>query len=212
MKEVTGENPQLRVLDLNADTGRLAFELAQHYTDVTALDFTARMIRMAIQLQEQGFMRYVTKDEGELLLYRDVVLADYGLGKGRDNILFMQADAMNLKPNYTGYDVIVVPNLLEELSNPKLFLENIHERLNEHGWFIITSTYDWDETRTRRENWPGGFKQDGEPVTSLDGIKTILNEHFTLENEPIDLTLSLRKSSRITENRISQITVWKKRG
>ena len=212
VKEVTGENPQLRVLDLNADTGRLAFELAQHYTDVTALDFTARMIRMAIQLQEQGFMRYVTKDEGELLLYRDVVLADFGLEKGRDNILFMQADAMNLKPNYTGYDVIVVPNLLEELSNPKLFLENIHERLNEHGWFIITSTYDWDETRTRRENWPGGFKQDGEPVTSLDGIKTILNEHFTLENDPIDLTLSLRKSSRITENRISQITVWKKRG
>ena len=212
VKEVTGENPQLRVLDLNADTGRLAFELAQHYTDVTALDFTARMIRMAIQLQEQGFMRYVTKDEGELLLYRDVVLADFGLEKGRDNILFMQADAMNLKPNYTGYDVIVVPNLLEELSNPVLFLSNIHERLNEHGWLIITSTYDWDETRTRRENWPGGFKQDGEPVTSLDGIKTILNEHFTLENEPIDLTLSLRKSSRITENRISQITVWKKRG
>ena len=211
VKNVAGENPQLRVLDLNADTGRLAFELAQHYADVTALDFTARMIRMAIQLQEQGFMRYVTKDEGELLLYRDVVLSDFGLEKSRENILFMQADAMNLKPIYTGYDVVVVPNLLEELSNPKLFLENISERLNKNGWLIIASTYAWDEAKTRREYWPGGFKQDGEPVTSLDGIKAILDEHFTLENEPIDLTLSLRKSSRITENRISQISVWKKR-
>ena len=186
VKEVAGERADLRVLDLNADTGRLAFELAQSYNDVTALDFTARMIRMPIKLQEKSFMRYVMKDEGELLLYRDVVLSDFGLEKGRENILFMQADAMNLKPIYTGYDVIVVPNLLEELNNPLLFLSKIHERLNENGWLIITSTYEWDETRTRRENWPGGFKQDGEPVTSLDGIKKILNMEFELTGEPVE--------------------------
>lgn len=40
VKEVAGERADLRVLDLNADTGRLAFELAQSYNDVTALDFT----------------------------------------------------------------------------------------------------------------------------------------------------------------------------
>ena len=211
VKEVAGANNQLRVLDLNADTGRLAFELAQYYSDVTALDFTARMIRMSIQLQEQGFMRYVMKDEGELLLYRDVVLSEYNLDKGRENILFMQADAMNLKPMYSGYDVIVITNLLEELSNPKLFLEKISERLNNKAWLIIASTYAWDEARTNRENWPGGFKRDGEPVTSLDGIKEILNKEFELQGEPIDLNLSQKKSSRITLHRLSQVSVWKKR-
>ena len=211
VKDVAGENNQLRVLDLNADTGRLAFELAQYYSDVTALDFTARMIRMPIQLQEQGFMRYVMKDEGELLLYRDVVLSDYKLDKDRENILFMQADAMNLKPVYSGYDVIVIPNLLEELSNPKLFLEKISERLNENGWLIIASTYAWDEARTNRENWPGGFKRDGEPVTSLDGIKEILNDEFELQGDPIDLNLSQKKSSRVTLHKLSQVSVWKKR-
>ncbi|MBP1663858.1 MAG: 5-histidylcysteine sulfoxide synthase [Bacteroidetes bacterium] len=211
VKEVAGERADLRVLDLNADTGRLAFELAQCYTDVTALDFTARMIRMPIQLQEKGFMRYVMKEEGELLLYRDVVLADFGLEKGRKNILFMQADAMNLKPIYTGYDVIVVSNLLEELSNPLLFLSKIHERLNEHGWLIITSTYDWDETRTRRENWPGGFKQDGEPVTSHDGIKEILSKEFVLTGEPVELSLVQKLSGRMSVLKLSQLTVWKKR-
>ena len=211
VKEVAGERADLRVLDLNADTGRLAFELAQSYNDVTALDFTARMIRMPIQLQEKSFMRYVMKDEGELLLYRDVVLSDFGLEKGRENILFMQADAMNLKPIYTGYDVIVVPNLLEELNNPLLFLSKIHERLNENGWLIITSTYEWDETRTRRENWPGGFKQDGEPVTSLDGIKKILNMEFELTGEPVELNLVQKLSGRMSVLKLSQLTVWKKR-
>ena len=211
VKEVAGERADLRVLDLNADTGRLAFELAQSYNDVTALDFTARMIRMPIQLQEKSFMRYVMKDEGELLLYRDVVLSDFGLEKGRGNILFMQADAMNLKPIYTGYDVIVVPNLLEELNNPLLFLSKIHERLNENGWLIITSTYEWDETRTRRENWPGGFKQDGEPVTSLDGIKKILNMEFELTGEPVELNLVQKLSGRMSVLKLSQLTVWKKR-
>lgn len=38
------------VLDLNADTGRLAFELAPHFDHITAIDFSARFIRMPIQL------------------------------------------------------------------------------------------------------------------------------------------------------------------
>ncbi len=208
---IVGKNKNLRVLDLNADTGRLAFELAQHYDDVTALDFTARMIRVPVQLQEQGFMRYVMKDEGELQFFRDVALSNFGLESGKNNILFMQADAMNLKPVYSGYDAIVVPNLLEELHTPKLFLQTIHERLNKNGLLIIASTYDWDESRTKRENWLGGFKQDGEPVTSLDGIKAVLENEFVMHGEPIELTLYQKKSSRITEVKLSQVTVWRKR-
>lgn len=209
--DIAGENRNLRILDLNADTGRLAFELALHYDDITALDFTARMIRMPIQLQEQGFMRYVMKDEGELQFFRDVVLSDFGLEKGKNNILFMQADAMNLRPNYTGYDVIVIPNLLEELHTPKAFLKKIHERLNNDGLLIIASTYEWDSAKTKRENWLGGFKQDGEPVTSLDGIKIILNDKFKLQGDPIDLDLFQKNSSRVAVHKISQVTVWKKR-
>lgn len=200
-----------RVLDLNADTGRLAFELAQHYDDITALDFTARMIRMPIKLQEQGYMRYTMKDEGELVFFRDVVLSDYGLESGKDNILFMQADPMNIKPNYTGYDLIVAPNVLQELSDPKLFLSHIDERINKNGYLVILSAYDWDVERTKRDKWIGGFKEDGEPVTSLDGLKSILESKFELTNEPFDMALSVKKSSRITEDRMLQATVWKKK-
>lgn len=200
-----------RVLDLNADTGRLAFELATHFTDITALDISARFIKMPVQLQEKGFMRYIVKDEGELVFYREVVLADTELGNGKENILFMQADANNLKPLFTGYDLIIIPNLLEELRNPISFLQHVHERLNDAGWLIIASTYEWDEQHTQRADWPGGFKQDGESMTSFEGMQAILNQHFSLEKQPVDILMTLRKSSRIMEKRLSEVSVWRKK-
>lgn len=197
------------LLDLNADTGRLAFELASYFDKITALDFSARFIRIPIQLQEQGYMRYVMKDEGELVFYRDVVLSDFALGNNKENITFMQDNAQNLKPIYKDYDVIVAPNLLEELNDPIAFLANIHTRLNENGYLILTSTYDWkDEVR---EYWPGGFKKDGEPVTSLDGIKEILEKHFVMERDPITLSQKVKMSSRIKLSKLSEITFWKKK-
>lgn len=204
-------NVDARILDLNADTGRLAFELARNYKDITALDFTARMIRVPIQLQERGYMRYITKDEGELVFYRDLVLTDFGLEETKNHILFMQADAMNLKPNYSGYDLVIIPALLEELSDPLLFLSQIHLRLNENGYLIMASDYEWDPAKTPRDKWPGGYKKDGEPVASLDGIKTVLLPQFDLVTDPQDIFRTIRRSSRFTENRLMQVSIWKKR-
>ena len=204
------EGKSLRtLLDLNADTGRFAFEMAPYFEKVTALDFSARFIRIPIQLQEQGYMRYVMQDEGELVFYRDVVLTHFGLGKNKENITFLQDNAQNLKPIHTGYDVIVAPNLLEELNDPKGFLASIHTRLNDAGYLIIASTYDWKDLP--RENWPGGFKKDGEPVTSLDGIKEILENHFVLQRDPINLKAKIKLSSRVRVNKLSEITLWKKK-
>ncbi|HZJ80698.1 MAG TPA: 5-histidylcysteine sulfoxide synthase [Dysgonamonadaceae bacterium] len=209
VKTLLEDKPFKTLLDLNADTGRFAFEMASHFDEITALDFSARFIRVAIQLQEHGFMRYAMKDEGELVHYRDVVLTDFGLGENKHNIVFKQDNAQNLKPIYKGYDVIVAPNLLEELSNPIEFLASIHTRLNEGGYLVIASTYEWkDEVR---ENWLGGFKKDGEPVTSLDGMKEILGEHFNLKHIPIDLESKVKLSSRIKIDKLSEVTLWKKK-
>lgn len=210
-KSLLIDNSDARVLDLNADTGRLAFELARHFKDVTALDFTARMIRIPIQLQEQGYVRYTMKDEGELVFYKDIVLDEYGLSEFKDRVVFMQADAMNLKPNFTGYDLIILPALLEELSNPLLFLSHISSRLNNFGYLIIASDYEWNVSKTPRDKWPGGFKADGEPVTSLDGIKKVLEPNFNLIAEPRNITRLMKKSSRVTVSSELQLTIWMKK-
>jgi hypothetical protein len=76
---------------------------------------------------------------------------------------------------------------------------------------VIASDYQWDQKKTPRDKWPGGFKQDGEPVTSFDGISSLLNNNFVLHSEPQDLIQIRKKSSRLSEKRILQVTVWKKR-
>ena len=211
VNSVLKDKSDARILDLNAGHGRLAYELARDYQDITAIDFTAHNIKIPIQLQEQGYIRYTKKDEGDLQFFRDVVLDDFDLTEVKDRILFMQADAMNLRPNFKDYDLVIVPYLLEHLSNPTQFLSTIHSRINENGYLVIASDYDWNPEISDSENWPGGFKQDGEPVTSLDGISQVLDPHFTLYSDPIDVDRFIKRSSRITEKRVLEVSVWKKK-
>ncbi len=200
----------MQVLDLNADTGRLAFELAPDVKHITALDCSARFIQMPIRLQERGFMRYIVRDENELVFYRELVLTDIGLTEGADKIKFMQDNVNNIKPVYTGFDLIIAPCILEELSNPKQFLTEIHARLNDGGWLVIASDYDWERHHINPENRPGGFKKDGEPVTSFAGIKDVLAEHFMQEGTPFNLFKYEWQSSRQTIQRLCEVTIWRK--
>jgi 5-histidylcysteine sulfoxide synthase/putative 4-mercaptohistidine N1-methyltranferase len=200
----------LKMLDLNCDTGRTVFEVANLFQQVTGIDFSARFIRMAIQLQEKGFIRYITKDEGELLHYNDIQLSNLGLSK-TENIQFMQADANNLKPIYTGYDVILAVNLLEELYAPDRFLASINERLNAGGILILGSTYNWEKNNIKREHWPGGFKKDGEPVSSFEGIKAILQNKFELAEQPFNLAAAKRSSTRSIDVSLVELSVWRKK-
>jgi len=199
------------VLDLNAKIGRLAFELAPFAAKITAIDFSARFIRMPIQLQEKGFIRYIIKDEGDLVLYRELVLNDTDIKSGFEKINFMQDNANNLKPIYSGYDVIVLPNLLEELTCPIVFLQKIHERLNAGGLLIIASTYDWESGGIDRPHWPGGFKKDGEPFTSFEGISELLQPEFKLLNQPVTIIQNKRISSRKNETLSLEVSCWLKK-
>lgn len=201
----------LSVLDLNTDTGRLAFEMAPWVKNITALDFSARFIRMPIFLQERGFMRYIVKDDADLVFYREVVLADTALGEGMERILFMQDNVNNLKPIYSGFDVIVAPGVLEDLVNPIDFLKEIHTRINPGGWLVIASTYDWELRGLPLEARPGGFKQDGEPVSSFDGIKAILSENFDQEGLPFNLMKYNRFSSRKMQQELLEVSFWRKK-
>ena len=67
-------------------------------------------------------------------------------------------DATNLKPQFTGYDLILAANLIDRLYDPKRFLETIHERLN-LGYSCHYVALTWLEEFTKKENWLGGFRK-----------------------------------------------------
>ena len=206
--EVMGDRPAGQALDLGCATGRATFELARHFAHVTGIDFSARFIDLGVQLAAQGVARYTIVDEGELVSYRERKLADLGLDATRDKVEFKQGDACNLKPHFSGYDLILAANLIDRLYSPSKFLGTVHERLNMGGLLLIATPCTWLPEHTRREEWIGGFKKDGENFTTLDGLKEILAVHFSLSQGPLEIPFVIRETRRKFQHSNSEVTIW----
>lgn len=208
--EVMQGQPLKTALDLGCATGRASFELAKHFDHVTGIDFSARFIGLALKLAQQGVVRYTMVTEGDLVSYQERTLASLDLEDVTHKVEFWQGDACNLKPNFTGYDLILAANLIDRLYSPRQFLKTIHERLNLGGILMITSPYTWLEEHTPREEWLGGFKKDGENVTTLDGLKAALGSHFTLVKAPIKVPFVIRETQHKFQHTLSEVTFWKR--
>lgn len=205
-----GKKPSKKALDLGCAAGRAAFELARHFDQVTGIDFSARFIGLGVKLKESGLLRYTSVDEGELVFYRERKLTDLNLEAIKDKVEFFQGDACNLKPLFTGYDLILAANLIDRLYSPAKFLSTVHERLNPGGLLIIASPYTWLEEHTPREEWIGGFKKDGENFSTLEGLKALLNPHFRLVENPIKIPFVIRETSRKFQHSLSETSIWEK--
>jgi 5-histidylcysteine sulfoxide synthase/putative 4-mercaptohistidine N1-methyltranferase len=205
-----GDKPAHKALDLGCATGRASFELARHFDQVTGLDFSARFIGVGTQLAEQGRLRYTMTEEGELVSYKECSLAALSLTDVAPKVEFFQGDACNLKPVFSGFDLILAANLIDRLYSPALFLKSIHERLNPGGLLMLTSPYTWLPEHTKREEWIGGFKKDGENFTTLDGLKAIMGEHFRLVRGPEAVPFVIRETKRKFQHTLSEVTVWER--
>ena len=206
----TAQRPARSALDLGCASGRATFELARHFQQVTGIDFSARFVQQGVQLAEQGVLRYTLCEEGELVSYKERRLADLGLDNTRAKVQFYQGDACNLKSQFTGYDLILAANLIDRLYSPSKFLSAIHERLHIGGLLVLASPYTWLVEHTPREEWIGGFKQDGESFSTLDGLKALLQPHFKLINEPQEVPFVIKETKHKFQHSLSEITIWER--
>ena len=205
-----GDKPRRCALDLGCATGRATFELARAFENVTGVDFSARFIQLGVELAEQGLVRYTLADEGELVGYHERTLAGLGLEAVRGKVEFFQGDACNLKPIFSGYDLILAANLIDRLYSPAKFLARVHERLNPGGVLLIASPYTWLTEHTPREEWLGGFKENGENRTTFDGLKATLGGRFRLIRGPLDVPFVIRETRRKFQHTLSEVTLWEK--
>lgn len=205
-----GNKPARSALDLGCASGRATFELARHFEEVTGVDFSARFINQGVQLSQQGILRYTLADEGELVFYKERSLNSLELESVKDKVSFFQGDACNLKPLYTGYDLILAANLIDRLYEPAKLLRMIHTRINTGGLLVLGSPYTWLTEHTKKEFWVGGYKRDGESYGTLDGLKDILGEHFKLVQGPQEVPFVIRETKRKFQHTLSEVTVWEK--
>ena len=122
-----GDRPTKRALDIGCALGRSSFELATACAEVTGLDFSARFISAAETLRRDGRLRYTLPTEGELVEFCEATLPPH-LHDNIDRVSFWQADACNLKSQFSGYDLILAGNLIDRLYDPAKFLRDIIDR------------------------------------------------------------------------------------
>ena len=208
--EASKGKPKGRALDLGCACGRASFELARQFEHVDGIDFSANFTRLGAKMAEQGAVRYARTEEGELVSYHTRTLDHLGLADYADRVSFYQGDACNLKPQFTGYDLVLAANLIDRLYQPKGFLKDITQRINDGGLLIIASPYTWLEEHTPKEEWIGGFKKDGENYTTLDGLKDELSSHFKLVGEPRKVPFVIRETQHKFQHTLSELTVWER--
>jgi len=202
--------PTRKALDLGSACGRSSFELARKFDAVDGVDFSANFIRLGVEMAEQGSIRYALAEEGELVSYHTRTLKALGLENTADKVVFQQGDACNLKPQLSGYDLVLAANLIDRLYKPRRFLDSIHERINDGGLLVIASPYTWLEEHTPKEEWIGGFKKDGESYTTLDGLKDHLGGHFRMVDEPKKVPFVIRETQHKFQHTLSEVTIWER--
>ncbi len=205
-----GDGAHRRAMDLGCAVGRSTFELARHFDEVVGVDFSARFIDQGVALARGDTVRYTAADEGELVEYKAVRLGDLDLEGSASRVAFWQGDACNLKPQFTGYDLILAANLIDRLYDPVKFIGTIHERLNLGGLLVIASPYTWLAEHTPRDKWLGGFKKDGESHRTLDALKQLLAPHFEQARAPQDVPFVIRETRRKFQHTLSEVTLWRR--
>lgn len=199
-----------KALDIGCSVGRASFELAKVFDQVDGIDFSARFIQQAYALTEQGEKRYTIRTEGDLQEFKSANLAKLGYTNQAKKVNFMQGDACNLKPQYTGYDLVYASNLIDRLTDPKHFLSSIGARINSGGYLVIASPYTWLEDYTPKEKWLGGIKVKGENFTTLDGLTEALIGQFELVAVK-EIPFVIRETKRKFQHSLSEMTIWRKR-
>jgi putative 4-mercaptohistidine N1-methyltranferase len=199
-----------KVLDLGCGAGRLAFELAKTTNHVDGIDFTARHIQHCLDLKEQGQLRYAMPTQGEIFDFHEVTLESLGFEQSPENLHFAQGDGLNLKPQFTDYDVAICYRVIEYSYHPQVLLQQLSQRVKAGGVVVLGSSYAWDQSITDLPNWIGGFKRNGENLSSEVHLFEIMSAEFDLLEET-QVSSQFELDQRTSQTANNHITIWRKR-
>ncbi len=167
---------------------------------------------MRLALARGEACRYVIPEQGELVDYCQASLADVNISAEQTvRVNFVQGDACNLKPQAELYDLVLAANLLDRLREPARFLTDITPMIRSGGLLMLSSPYTWLEEFTPKEHWLGGFRENGEAVTTHQALKRLLASGFEEVRQPADVPFVIRETARKFQHTVAELTLWRKR-
>ena len=199
--------PGARALDLGCAVGRSSFELARHCAAVMGIDYSERFIEAAQKLRERGELAYRRRDEGELAT---PLTARVPPEIDRSRVAFETGDATALRADIGAFDVVLMANLIDRLTEPRRCLARLPDLVKPGGQLIVTSPYTWLEAFTPHEHWLGGRESAGKPMTTSAGLEEALSPGFDFLARK-NLPFLIREHARKFQWSVAEATLWRRK-
>jgi SAM-dependent methyltransferase len=197
------------VLHLGCGVGGATFELCRVFGKVVGIDKREPAIRHARLFQHHGQFEYERVREGVLT---DTALVRVPPGVDRSRATFVHADATSIGADVLAmgpFDVVILDSILTRLRQPLEVLNSLSSFVRPGGLVIITSNNDWDPSITPRNSWLGGFKMNGEDVSTLHMLNYALKKKFTMV-ESCDLAKLSREHTRRYVLDVLEASFWRR--
>ena len=196
-----------RALDLGCAVGGATFALAKTFTEVVGIDYSKRFIETASELQRSGEFSYEFTVEGEI---KQSAVARVNSEIDRKRVYFKQADAGQLDKSLGQFNLVLMLNLIDRLSRPKDCLNQMADFILPGGLLMIASPYTWLETITPRDNWLGGYDEEGCSIFTFEALVKLLKQSFDLLHRE-NLPFLIREHARKFQWNVSEATLWRKK-
>jgi putative 4-mercaptohistidine N1-methyltranferase len=189
-----------RALDLGCAVGRSSFELARSFDEVIGIDFSARLIEAAREMQKRREALVRVPREGAL---EDELRVELSRDLPAAKVRFEQGDACDLRADLGSFDFVLMANLIDRLPDPARCLARLPELVAPGGGLVITSPYTWMKEYTPREKWL--TDEDG----TLAALQDILASNFAFRRA-LDLPFLIRDHRRKYQWSVAQASVWQR--
>ncbi|MBI3924530.1 MAG: putative 4-mercaptohistidine N1-methyltransferase [Armatimonadetes bacterium] len=206
VSECLPEGSYGRALDLGCAVGRSSFELSRCCRRVLGIDRSSSFIETAERLRQQGVIEFEYPVEGAVTRAARYRLSDRFQP---DRVRFEVGDATALPAELGSFEVVLAANLLCRLPEPRKLLDRLADLVEPRGTLILTTPCSWMEEFTPREHWIGGFERDGQPVSTLDGLKAALSDSFELRFMR-DMPFLIREHARKFQYCVAQASCWRR--
>jgi putative 4-mercaptohistidine N1-methyltranferase len=191
-----------RALDLGCAVGRSSLELGWHFDEVVGIDFSARFVAAAERMRDERGVTVRVPREGTAI---DEVRLELPEDLKTKNVRFEQGDACGLRADLGPFDLVLMANLIDRLSDPARCLARLPELIAPGGWLVITSPYTWLEEYTPRDKW-----LDGAGRGTLEGLKERLAPAFAVRRV-LDLPFLIREHRRKYQWSVAEASVWQRK-
>jgi len=192
-----------RALDLGCGVGGITFELARVCGEVIGIDRSRRFIRAARALQRDGRVAYDLVEEGVLTVPR---MARIDPAIDRSRVRFEVGDATEVRHDLGTFDVVVLANLLDRLSDPVRCLRALPRLVRPGGQLVISSPYTWLTDYTPRSRWLGGIVRGGKRITVHEALRRELPSFRLVDR--VDVPFTIRDHARKFQWAVADATVW----